>query len=598
MNWSFNIRTFAVGQRFLLLLFLFVPALVYGQVRVSLSRSQISLGENAIATITLDGLAANQEPEFSVPNGLNSQLVGDSNLTRMINGAVAQSRVMQYMITANKAGDYTLGPAKIKMGNRVIQSQPSQLKVVAAGQNAGNAKAADDAVQKMAFLQLVVPKTEYYLGEVFPVEMNLYFQSARADMPQLKSDGFALSNPPQHLQNRVRIGNGTYQQHSFRYAGRALKSGEVTFGPAECNIDIQIPVQDTDPFFGGIIQRYRSQSTQLKSDPIKLTILPLPTENRPASFNGAIGKFVFRASVSKTQVSVGDPISINVEITGQGAWDAVQLPAFDAWRDFKIYPPNNEFARADELGIQGAKKFEIIVVPENSDVKEIPALSFSYFDPELKNYQTITQPAVPIRVLAANSAPAQPSVTVGKATAPPANETPVANDILHIKPHFGLTASLDAPALGRPWFWLLNAFPLVGWAVLTTARKRAERLAGDPRNQRRKAVQESEAVELPKLRELARSKDVKAFYDLLTKLLQERLGERLNLPAASITESIVEEQLAPMGMTEALRNDVHALFHASNQARYASFSEAAGLEEVAEQAAKVLAALATWEGKR
>lgn len=598
MNGMFNISKMIVGWRCLLILVLLFPFSLHAQVRVSLSRSQIGVGENTMATITIEGAAADQQPEFHLPDSLNSQLVGDSNVTRVVNGAVSQIRVMQYLITATKVGDFNLGPVKIMMGNKIVQSQTYLLQVTQKAPNAPTQKPAEDLAQKMAFLQLQVPKTEYYQGEVFPVEMNLYFQSARADMPQLKSDGFALSNPPQHLQNRVRIGNGYYQQHSFRYAGRALKTGEVTFGPAECSIDIQIPVQDTDPFFGGIIQRYRTQSTQLKSEPIKLTILPLPTENRPASFNGAIGRFLFKASVSKTQVSVGDPISINVEITGLGAWDAVQLPPFDAWRDFKIYPPNNEFARADELGIQGTKKFEIIVVPENSDVKEIPALSFSYFDPQLRNYQTVTQPAVPIRVTAANTAPAQPSVMAGKVTNPSTTETPVANDILHIKPHFGLTASLDAPALGRPWFWLLNAFPLVGWAVLTTVRKRAERLAGDPRNQRRKAVQESEAVELPKLRELARSKDVKAFYDLLTKLLQERLGERLNLPAASITESIVEEQLAPLGMTEALRNDVHALFHASNQARYASFREAAGLEEVAEQAAKVLAALANWEGKR
>lgn len=580
----------------LLLVCVFLPRLASAQVQVSLGRSTIAVGESVEFNVTIEGSDMDRWPEVPVQAGLEIQRTGGSKSTTIINGVRNDKIIIPHLIRATKAGDYTLGPVKVISGGKTLQSKTVMLKVTP-GNNPGTPTPAAEAAPKTAFLQLTVPKTEYYLGEVFPVEMSLYFQAARADMPQLKSDGFSLSAPPQHTQNRVRIANGIYQQHTFRYAGRALKTGEVTFGPAECNIDIQIPVQDTDPFFGGMIQRYKTQSTTLRSEPIKLKILPLPEENKPASFNGAVGRYSFKAAVNKTEVGVGDPITINVEIAGMGAWDAVQLPPLDAWRDFKIYPPNNEFAASDDLGIQGTKKFEIVVVPENSDVKEIPAMAFTYFDPEAKSYQTVTQPAVPLKVAAAGSAPVQPSVTVGKA-APAADEPPAAKDILHIKPHFGLAVSPGLPAFGRPWFWLLNTFPLLAWAVFAWTQKRAEKLANDPRGQRARAVRESEAAGLPQLRTLAQSRAGKEFFDLLTRLLQERLGERLDLPASSITEAVVDERLAPVGVAEPLRQEIHALFQACNQARYAAVTSAEELDALAERTAKVLHELAAWEGKR
>jgi len=56
---------------------------------------------------------------------------------------------------------------------------------------------------------------------------------------------------------------------------------------------------------------------------------------------------------------------------------------------------------------------------------------------------------------------------------------------------------------------------------------------------------------------------------LLFRLLQEQVGERLDLPAPSITEAVIEEQLRPHGVPEEILTQLHELFHACNQARYA-----------------------------
>ncbi len=569
---------------------LLLPWLLLAQVRTTLDRSTIGADETAQFTVTITGSDLNAWPDIPPVPELEFKQGSGSKFRRNENGVVTEMIQIGYVVRATKAGDYTIGPVKVKVGGVEHQSQPVMLKVTPAKTAAA---AAAEEINKLAFIQLKVPKNEFYLGEMFPLEMNLFFQSARSDMPQLKADGFSLSSPPLHTQGRVRLATGTYQQHTFRYAAKALKSGDVVLGPAECSMELQIPVQGTDPVFGGIMQRYRSQPMTVRSEPAKLKILPLPEEGRPANFNGAIGKFNFRMVATKNEVAVGDPVILQVEINGIGAWDAVQLPPTDDWRDFKIYPPNSEFKPLDDLGIQGVKRYELVVVPENSDVKEIPPMAFTYFDTGLRKYQTINVAPIPLKVRASSAAPAQPTVASGAVKAKTEEPTAV-KDVFHIKPHLGTVVSVATPTLVRPWFWMVSALPLLAWAVLAFRLKQAELAARNPRAQRAKAVAQSEAAGLAQLSELAAGGKSKEFFDLLAKLLQERLGERLDMPASAITEAVVDERLGVL--REESRKELHELFQACNQARYAPVSDVAKLDALVERARKVLASLMEVKG--
>jgi len=37
-------------------------------------------------------------------------------------------------------------------------------------------------------------------------------------------------------------------------------------------------------------------------------------------------------------------------------------------------------------------------VPQSSDIKELPSVSFAFFDPDAKAYRTLTQPAIKLVV--------------------------------------------------------------------------------------------------------------------------------------------------------------------------------------------------------
>jgi hypothetical protein len=93
---------------------------------------------------------------------------------------------------------------------------------------------------------------------------------------------------------------------------------------------------------------------------------------------------------------------------------------------------------------------------------------------------------------------------------------------------------------------------------------------------------------LAELDKLAREGDATAFFAHAFRLLQEQLGERLDLPAAAITEAVIEERLRPAGVPEAVMKDLHELFQACNQARYARVVERKDLPGVARRIEAVL----------
>ena len=54
----------------------------------------------------------------------------------------------------------------------------------------------------------------------------------------------------------------------------------------------------------------------VSSQPLKLTVLPLPEEGKPSGFYGLVGQYTISASATPTKVNVGDPITLTVKVGG------------------------------------------------------------------------------------------------------------------------------------------------------------------------------------------------------------------------------------------------------------------------------------------
>src|SRR5207237_2360745 len=94
------------------------------------------------------------------------------------------------------------------------------------------------------------------------------------------------------------------------------------------------------------------------------------------------------------------------------------------------------------------------------DIKELPGISFSFFDPDAKAYRTLTQPPIKLTVRPGGAAVA-PTVA---AAARDTNEKPVVTqDIVPIKQRFGSDIANAQPLVLRPWFLAAQAVPALAF---------------------------------------------------------------------------------------------------------------------------------------
>jgi hypothetical protein len=289
----------------------------------------------------------------------------------------------------------------------------------------------------------------------------------------------------------------------------------------------------------------------------------LPAENVPAGFNGAVGNYSMSVTAGPKNVVAGDPITLRVQISGHGALDTLALPDQAGWDDFKAYPPTAKIEPTDQLGIEGKKTFEEIVTPQSSDIKALPPIAFSFFDPEQKKYRTLTQPSEPLVVRAAN--PGSMPAAVANAH----SESPPPPDIISIKQRLGTVAQIKPPLIQQPWFLTVQGLPALALISSVIWRKRKESLANNPRLRRQRQVAQTVREGLADLRNLAEQNNSDGFFATLFRLLQEQLGERLDLPASAITEAVVDERLRPAGVSAQTLELLRELFHTCNLARYA-----------------------------
>ena len=150
-------------------------------------------------------------------------------------------------------------------------------------------------------------------------------------------------------------------------------------------------------------------------------------------------------------------------------------------------------------------------------------------------------------------------------------------DIVYLKGDLGPVSS-TVPFCATSTFWVLNVTPVlaliggIGW------KRRTDKLRGDVAYARRSRA----AKNARKLLASATS------YEDVQHVLQNYLGDRLNIPAGGITTSVVDEQLVPRGVNGELAAQTRACFEACDTARFAGGGAGAGVQATRETVERLI----------
>lgn len=534
----------------------------------ALEADTITLGESIQLGLTFKGAQPDGPP--APPGVANLQITynGQASQFEIVNGKSTSSVTYNFAVTPRQAGDYIIPAMSINAGGQQLTSQPLRLKVLKPGAPPPGAVASDT---EPAFLKLVLPKTNVYLGEIITGELQFYFRQGvqLADQPRitgLPAEGLSFGKITPGTQRQVQIGNSVFTIIPASVPLTAIKTGPLSVGPITASVVIQLPTANRQRDIFGFFNRGEQRQLALATDTIAVQSLPLPTENAPANFSGAVGQYRMSVNVGPTNIATGDPITVRVQITGRGALDALTLPEQGAWHDFKAYPPTSKVETSDPLGLQGTKTFEQIIAPQSTDISELPPFSFSFFDPDARKYQTLTRPAIKLTVRPGGNTPAPVIAATTKTTS---DNPPPQQDIVPIKPRLGSVTKIGGPLVAKPWFLAVQSAPVLAFVAAFVWRRRTDSLANNPRLRRQRQVAQIIRAGTQELQQLAAANNSEKFFVTLFRLLQEQLGERLDCPASAITEAVVDEKLRPRGVPDATLAQIHELFQSCNLARYA-----------------------------
>ena len=544
----------------------------------TLQPAEITQDQAAQLDVVIEGAATAGVPSLSVVDGLEFTHFGHSTQLQFVNGKMSGGVTHRYRVTANRMGSFTIPAIKVKAGGKILETQPVILRV---GKGAGSysvptvpstqggsqptnppaASPAQGIPPEIAVLRLDHPKRDFYVGELVPVDIKACFrqgiEGSLNSLPSLSGSAFTLGNlgnqPEKTSENIKGI---PYTVFTWRTAVAAVKSGEHPLGT---QIEFTLIVRSRtrrkldpfdndlfgDPFFDSFFGSVEEKKVELRSPEETVKILPLPKEGRPSDFSGAIGQFQISTSASPTQVAAGDPVTLKTTVLGTGNFDRLPHPVLESSpqsRDWKTYPPSSKFEPTDATGYAGQKIFEQVIIPQKTDLKNIPAIKLSCFDPEARRYVTLSSAAIPIQI--SGAAP----VTLNFASSPQRSHSRGADsqhleDLVPNKVKSGHLRRSLTPVILNPWFWGVQSLPLLALGLTWVAARRWERLSGDPLRTRALAASRAVRAQLGAMDAALRDRDTAAFFSSARRVLQERFGERWNLKPEIIALSDLETRL-------------------------------------------------------
>jgi hypothetical protein len=414
------------------------------------------------------------------------------------------------------------------------------------------------------FIRVVADKTRAFVGEPVVVSWTLY-TTVRPDkfetVTEARTDGFwsetlPSAAPPGRLMFTPETLNGrSYQSATLiQKALFPLREGKLTISPMEAE------VAQVD-FFGTALRTQR-----LKADPVTIEALPLPREGQPAGFDPSnVGKYALAVRADRTTVSVGEAVTVSLEVKGAGNVRKVQVPAVPTPPGWKSYPPK-ETVTLDATGaVGGMKVAEVLLLPERPGPVTLPAVELATFDPEAKRYVTLKSEPLRLDVTgeasaAAARAPGAPGAAVenvvGGAIRPIRARTRLSRDVG--------TTMLQSRAF--PWLLFLPPFALVMTSLVERVRGR---LASDTRRTRRRRMRSMVRRRLDAAvahREAGRAAD---FYIEIDRVLRDVLAARLGRSVLGLRHDELGELLAERGMPPEATARLLAELEACDQARFA-----------------------------
>ena len=554
--------------------------------------------------------------EFRAPDMKSIQVLtgpatSTSSSTTIINGKVESSTTITYTFTvvASEEGTVQLDGATIKAGGKQVSSNKLTIKVLppdqtvqsnaqgqgsTAGRQQSSGQAGSSVGSDDLFMLATVDKTTVYEQEALLLTYKIYklpsvdLQTMSNKMPDLKNCHVQEVELPGQKEFNLEHYNGrNYQTMVWsQYVLFPQHSGELEIPSTPFEGTIAQRVENNsgdifDMFFNS--SRYVEVKKDLSTKSIKINVKPLP-QGKTSAFYGGVGDFSISSTISATDVTANDAVTVRVILSGTGNLKLIKTPEMKFPQDFDIYDPKIDNKYTIKGGRQtGNKVYEYLIIPRHAGQYAIPALEFQYFDPKSGSYKTVKTDEYTLNVAKGQGGESQTSVSyVNKE-----DLKYVGQDVrFHSTP--ATLRSGKGEFFGSTLFWLYLALPLVILLVIVViSRKRI----ADSANTAKVRIKKASSVATKRLkvaRKLMKEGRKDEFYDEMMRALSGYLGDKLAISTAELSKDRIGESLYAHNVSKESVDQVIGLLDNCEFARYAPGDDTGKMDRLYEQAVGVI----------
>lgn len=429
-----------------------------------------------------------------------------------------------------------------------------------------------DKIRRNLFIKVDVNKKSCYEGEPVVASYKLYtrLHSESKVSRRPSFNGFSvydMVDPTIQPATVEKLNGKDFNVYLIRKAQLfPLQSGELELDAAEVENSIsfiraEYAMKDRGEHLPEILRHFEtnrlghdaiaSEKVSIRSNPVTVNVKSLPEEDKPASFNGAVGKFSVEANVDKKELTLNDVATLRVIVKGEGNFCIMNAPAVQWPETVEAYEPTSkeDFLKS-VVPLRGYKTFQFTFMPRKEGKTVIPGVEFSYFDVDANRYKVLKTDSLVVNTL--------PAV---------ASATPV----------------LTAPVTGmgedaRIWIIAGSIFLLTIFGYVLYRNIRAEPSPAKPRTTARQpisttatTVTEPEPAYVPdplfNARLLLIQQNEKGFYSALHKTLIDFTAQKMGLPPGAGKINI-EQELRSGNWDEDLVSQLQLVLQQCEEALY------------------------------
>lgn len=518
-------------------------------------------------------------PSFDGFDVLAGPAVSSGSSIRIINGEMSKSTnyTITYVLLPQKSGEFRIGPAEAKVKDKTYRTRETIVEVRdnSSGSSSGtgqpsNRQQNDDSAslenragsqigKDDLMLRITLSRRNVYKGEPIRATLKLYSRvnvvgSEGAKMPTF--NGFWT----QQLETeqgpfRESVGGKVYEAYNIaEYLLYPQQNGTLHIEPAELTVVVQVVVQSNrgfDPFFGGGHEIYNLRR-KLVTPEVTVAVKDFPT-GAPASFTGAVGKYTMEAKLSTDRLEANSAATATVKISGTGNLNFLQAPKLELPTSFELYDvKSDESLRTNGSGNTGYRRFEYPFIARAEGEYTIPAIEFTYFNPETEQYVTLSSQPFPVEITPDRNGggASQGVVTTGTKKE---DVRMLGTDIRFIKLGSPALRSHVTPLILSPLYFIIAAAIAILFAAIYFAMRKH---ICDSRNTALVKGRRANKVAVQRFRTAAKymkEQNRHAFYEEMLRALWGYLSDRFNIPVADLTKESVREELARRGANDEAR---------------------------------------------